>query len=211
MRAWPVVVAVLVLAGCGSTQGGLGADGTAPAETAPAPASAAGGTSSGSSDGEKAQLPDLVGKGLQVAQDDAQAAGFDRLTSHDALGRGRSQLWDRDWQVCFQSPAAGQRPTDTEIDFGTVKLDEKCPKSDGGAGEVEKAGDTMPDLIGTSLNIAQESLGDNVSLSVTDGKNRHRPILVLSNWQVCTQKPKPGGKFGGVPVSLTVVKFDEKC
>src|SRR5690348_5328590 len=38
------------------------------------------------------KVPDLVGKGLQTAQDAAEAAGFHRLTSHDSAGRARHQL-----------------------------------------------------------------------------------------------------------------------
>ena len=54
-----------------------------------------------------AALPALVGKGLQAAEDEAQAAGFFALTSHDALGQGRDQVQDREWTVCFQDPAPG--------------------------------------------------------------------------------------------------------
>ncbi|MCW2904341.1 MAG: hypothetical protein JWO67_6606, partial [Streptosporangiaceae bacterium] len=46
-----------------------------------------------------ATLPNLVGMGLQSAQDTAQAAGFYGLSSHDSLGRARHQVLDRDWKV----------------------------------------------------------------------------------------------------------------
>jgi hypothetical protein len=62
------------------------------------------------SDAETAALPNFVGKGLQSAQDEAQAAGFYTLDSHDALGRGRMQALDRNWKVCSQSPAPGGLP-----------------------------------------------------------------------------------------------------
>ncbi|WNI14172.1 PASTA domain-containing protein [Actinacidiphila sp. ITFR-21] len=76
-------------------------------------------------------VPDLVGKGLQSAQDVAESAGFRRLTSHDSAGRARHQIIDQDWKVCSQKPAAGTRAsTDTKLDFGTVKLDETCPAAD---------------------------------------------------------------------------------
>lgn len=78
---------------------------------------------------ETAQLPDFVGMGLQSAQDSAQDAGFHSLTSHDALGRGRNQAFDRNWKVCSQTPKPGNRPSDSRVDFGTVKLEETCPKS----------------------------------------------------------------------------------
>lgn len=76
---------------------------------------------------ETAELPDLTGETLQAAQDTAQAAGFYGLTSSDATGAARMQLLDRNWQVCAQTPAAGSHPTDTIVDFSTVKLEESCP------------------------------------------------------------------------------------
>ncbi|MFI6087586.1 hypothetical protein [Streptomyces sp. NPDC051218] len=77
-------------------------------------------------DAETATLPDMAGKGLQAAQDEAQAAGFYSLTSSDATGADRMQMFDRSWKVCSQSPAAGEHPTDTTVDFSTVKLSEEC-------------------------------------------------------------------------------------
>lgn len=76
---------------------------------------------------ETAQLPDLTGETLQAAQDAAQAAGFYGLTSSDATGASRMQLLDRNWQVCSQTPPAGSHPTDTIVDFSTVKTEETCP------------------------------------------------------------------------------------
>jgi hypothetical protein len=73
---------------------------------------------------ETGDLPDLTGKGLQAAQDAAQGVGFYHLTSHDSQGRDRMQVMDRNWQVCTQTPPAGEHPKDTQIDFGAVKLEE---------------------------------------------------------------------------------------
>ncbi|UQT59942.1 hypothetical protein M4V62_35515 [Streptomyces durmitorensis] len=75
---------------------------------------------------ETATLPDLAGKGLQAAQDEAQAAGFFLLTSSDATGAGRLQAFDRNWKVCSQTPKAGEHPVDTKVEFDTVKVDENC-------------------------------------------------------------------------------------
>lgn len=75
---------------------------------------------------ETATLPDMTGKGLQAAQDEAQAAGFFSLTSSDATGADRMQMFDRSWKVCSQTPQPGEHPTDTTIDFSTVKLSEEC-------------------------------------------------------------------------------------
>lgn len=97
---------------------------TATPEAEPAPAEDAGDEAGVA---ETAQLPDLTGETLQAAQDTAQAAGFYGLTSSDATGAARMQLMDRNWQVCSQTPAAGSHPTDTIVDFSTVKLEESCP------------------------------------------------------------------------------------
>jgi hypothetical protein len=154
-------------------------------------------------------VPHLVGKGLQAAQDAAQAAGFHHLTSHDSAGRARHQILDRDWKVCSQKPAAGTRArTDTEVDLGTVKLDESCPRSD--QSPPAKAGRTMPDFVGKALNTATRSLPSDTSISSSDAAG-DRVILLQSNWKICTQKPAAGTSLNGQPVKFTAVKFGEKC
>ncbi|MQA06999.1 MAG: hypothetical protein GEU98_00370 [Pseudonocardiaceae bacterium] len=44
----------------------------------------------------------------QDAQNAMQAAGLYMLNEQDATGQGRMLLWDRNWQVVAQRPAAGQ-------------------------------------------------------------------------------------------------------
>lgn len=156
-------------------------------------------------------LPNLVGKGLQVAQDRAQAAGFRRMTSHDASGRERVQIFDRDWRVCFQSPAAGRHAADTKLDFGTVKLAERCPAKDKGDTPARRAKQRMPDLEGKSAAAAFALLGLDASITWRDGTGAERSVLLPTNWKVCAQKPRPGAKYDGVPVILTVVKIREHC
>ncbi len=158
---------------------------------------------------DTAPLPDLRGKVLQTAQDEAQAAGFRYLTSHDALGRGRMQALDRNWKVCSQAPVAGGQPTDTKVDFGAVKLRETCPAEDADA--VPEAGATMPDFKGKSVKVAREALDSGTALTVTDASPDDRMVLVESNWQVCTQDPAPGSDLDGLPVTITAVKFGETC
>ncbi|WP_314411384.1 PASTA domain-containing protein [Streptomyces kroppenstedtii] len=75
---------------------------------------------------ETATLPDMTGKVLQTAQDEAQALGFYSLTSSDATGQDRFQAFDRNWKVCSQTPKPGKHPVETTINFDTVKLDETC-------------------------------------------------------------------------------------
>ncbi|WP_425247557.1 hypothetical protein [Streptomyces sp. NEAU-NA10] len=158
---------------------------------------------------DSASLPDMRGKGLQSAQDQAQAAGFYHLTSHDALGRGRMQAFDRNWKVCSQTPAAGTHATDTKVDFGTVKLEETCPAKD--EGTVQEAGATMPDYVGKSVKVARQSLDSGTSITVEDASGDDRFVIVESNWKVCTQTPAAGTRIDGEPVTFTAVKFGESC
>ncbi|ONI84109.1 hypothetical protein ALI144C_15530 [Actinosynnema sp. ALI-1.44] len=108
-------VCVAVLAGCGQTNPG---GGTSPSATRPTAAK------------NSWTMPDLVGKQLQEAQDTIQRVTGNStfLTrSHDATGKGRQQVADRNWKVCSQNVAAGTAfNADTVIDFGAVKTEEKC-------------------------------------------------------------------------------------
>jgi hypothetical protein len=210
VRKWAARAAVLAVSavivvgvsGCESAGSPGGADGVG-IDLAPEPG--------GAGNAAVAVLPDLVGRGLQNAQDAAQDAGFFALTSHDALGRGRSQLLDRDWKVCFQDPAPGMVRTSTTVDLGAVGLDESCPATDQAESLPGPAGATMPDLIGKSAAVAMESLGDNASISFKDATGADRTVLVPSNWQICAQDPEPGTPYDGIPVTLTVAKFAESC
>jgi beta-lactam-binding protein with PASTA domain len=156
-----------------------------------------------------ATLPNLIGKGLQTAQDTAQAAGFYGLSSHDSLGRARHQVLDRDWKVCSQTPAPGQHSTDATVDLGAVKLEEDCPAKDEAAPTA--AGSTMPNLIGKSLAAARDTLDASTSISTKDASGQSRNIFLESNWQVCTQQPAAGATLSGQPVTFTAVKFSETC
>ncbi|WP_030226137.1 hypothetical protein [Streptomyces sp. NRRL WC-3626] len=157
-----------------------------------------------------ATLPDVAGKGLQSAQDEAQAAGFYLLTSHDALGRGRNQLLDRNWKVCAQAPAPGAHATETKVDFSTVKLEESCPAS-GDQAEPETVGGTMPDFTGKSVKVARQALDGSTSITVDDVSGQDRMVLMESNWQVCSTDPAAGAELDGQPVRIGAVKFGESC
>lgn len=133
----PALLVVLVLAGgCTSVNDGFRAavatpsptpdlppvTATAPLATPGPPAAAPGPTSW--------QMPDLVGVNLQDAQDRIQALTGNVIfvtRSHDASGAGRQQVLDRNWKVCTQNIKAGQKISkDSQIDFGAVKLTERC-------------------------------------------------------------------------------------
>jgi len=99
---------------------------TAPPSSQPEP------TSSSPVEGATFTMPNEVGKGLQDAQDDLQRVSHDPVfytSSKDATGRGRHQVFDRDWKVCGQNVPAGklvERKT-VLITFSVVKLAESCP------------------------------------------------------------------------------------
>ena len=154
-------------------------------------------------------VPNFSGMGLQSAQDTAQAAGFYNLKSHDSLGRDRHQILDRDWKVCSQNVKAGTTVTDTQLDFGAVKLDETCPAKDQAAPSA--AGGTMPDFKGKSVQAARDALDSGTSITVNDASGDGRMVLVGSNWQVCSQMPAAGANLSGQPVELDAVKFGESC
>jgi len=159
-------------------------------------------------------VPDFIGKGLATAETDARAAGFANITTHDASGRGRIQILDRDWKVCSQAPAAGSSAsTASQLDLGAVKLSEACPAADQGTASPSPVseGDPMPGLVGRSLNVAVASLPSSTSITARDVSGRHRVVIIQSNWQVCTQHPGAGVTFSGQPVSFGVVKFGESC
>jgi hypothetical protein len=68
----------------------------------------------GSSAGGNIEVPDVVGKDHQLAQDTMQAAGLYNLSEEDATGQGRMLLVDRNWTVVSQSPAAGSMVNEDE-------------------------------------------------------------------------------------------------
>ncbi|HUK67874.1 MAG TPA: hypothetical protein VLW50_03805 [Streptosporangiaceae bacterium] len=203
------LAAATLLTACGS-----GSPSPTVATTSAAPAPAGGTVPSEATEEAAGMVPNFIGKGLQTARDDARAAGFHKLRSHDATGRARHQILDRDWKVCFQAPAAGTPAgADTTLDFGVVKLDETCPAHDKGTQPPSptREGQGMPDFIGKSLNVATSSLPGSTSITSKDVSGRDRLIIVKSNWKVCTQDPRPGAQFYGQPVSLGVVKFGQAC
>ncbi|WP_259670580.1 hypothetical protein [Streptomyces sp. ID38640] len=66
-------------------------------------------------------------------------AGEHAVARRDDLSvRQRLQVWDRNWQVCDQEPAAGTVMADTEtLTFAVVKAGESCDELD----EAASAGD----------------------------------------------------------------------
>ncbi|MFJ4688012.1 hypothetical protein ACIQNG_28740 [Streptomyces sp. NPDC091377] len=204
--ATATVLLALAVTGCGTETTGDTASAGSSAGRDEAPEDSDDG---GEGDGEAGRLPDLTGMDLQSAQDEAQKADFYDLISHDALGRDRVQAMDRNWKVCSQAPEAGRHPTDTRIDFGTVKREENCPDKD--IETPDAAGSTMPDFTGKAVSVARDALAEGTEIAVTDISGEGRMILVESNWQVCRQEPAPGEDLDGRPITLDAVKFEESC
>ncbi|MGW8555464.1 DUF3761 domain-containing protein [Streptomyces tubercidicus] len=76
-------------------------------------------------------VPDYTGRNLQESQDDAQGRGLYLLDSRDLSVRQRTQVWDRNWQVCDQEPAAGTLMADSEtLTFTVVRTSESCGDPD---------------------------------------------------------------------------------
>ncbi|KLL09896.1 MULTISPECIES: hypothetical protein [Protofrankia] len=206
--ALPPLMALLVLLGAAGGTGCASSDGFVSAPGAPDASGPAAPTRTVAT----GTLPNLIGKGLQYAQDTAQTAGFTNLTSHDALGRGREQILDRQWQVCDQSPAAGPHPVTVRVDFGVVHLDETCPRAGEADTALPRIGPTMPDLAGRSLKVVRAAFGDNASVTVHDATGADRIAIVESNWKICSTVPATGRPYSrGTPVTLNIAKFEESC
>ncbi|HEV7885303.1 MAG TPA: PASTA domain-containing protein [Solirubrobacteraceae bacterium] len=72
------------------------------------------------------RVPNVVGMNHQAAQDRLQANGFYNLRERDCTGRGRLLLFDRNWRVVRQSPAAGRRVrTNRAITLCSVKYSDR--------------------------------------------------------------------------------------
>ena len=75
----------------------------------------------GQSDDQRS-VPNVSGMDHQLAQDTLQAAGFYMLEEVDCSGQDRMMLWDRNWTVETQKPAAGsQASLDATITLCAVK------------------------------------------------------------------------------------------
>ncbi|GAA2935420.1 hypothetical protein ACFPN0_21930 [Kitasatospora cinereorecta] len=112
-----------------------------------------------------AAVPDVIRKDLLSAQDQAQAADFYSLTSHDALGRGRMQPFDHSWKVCWQTRTSDEHPTVTKVDFTPVTLEETCPAADEGAAP-QAAGSPILAFTGKSVKGARQALDSSTSTTV---------------------------------------------
>lgn len=163
---------------------------------------------SGSADANS-NLPDVRSKGLQWATNETKTAGFGDVETHDALGRDRRWRDDKEWQVCFQEPAAGSRAQGTAVRLGVVKIEESCPSSD--QGRYDPAKQVMPDLTNRTAYMTRQILGQNASIRFLKREDGEEITHGLGDWRVCGQTPKIAQKFDGVPVTTIVVPYETKC
>lgn len=71
-----------------------------------------------------AVMPDVVCMNLQDAQDKIQTTGVWYSRSKDASGRGRHQIFDRDWIVVSQVPAPGAKFGEGDAVLSVVRISE---------------------------------------------------------------------------------------
>jgi hypothetical protein len=167
------------------------------------------GSGGGSAAKANSTLPDLRHKGLEWAQAEAKSSGFGSTQAHDALGRNRRWHDDKEWVVCFETPAPGAQPDGTQVKLGVVKTDERCPSRDQAL--YDKAVATMPDLTNRTAYMTSQILGDNASVRYLNRTNGDEIEHGLGDWRVCAQTPKTGQPFDGVPVTTLVVPYEERC
>lgn len=167
------------------------------------------GSSGGDSASAQSTLPNLVGKGLEWAKNEADDAGFGNVETHDALGRDRRWSDDKEWVVCFQTPEAGSQDEDADVELGVVKIDETCPSSDQAV--YKQATTEMPNLKNRTAYMASQILGENASVRFIAREDGDEVDGNLGDWRVCSQEPKAGETFDGVPVTALVVPYEERC
>ncbi|MEU1705062.1 hypothetical protein ABZ478_06600 [Streptomyces sp. NPDC005706] len=155
------------------------------------------------------ELPNSVGSQLQTAQDRAQSAGFTNLSSEDATGQGRAQLWDRNWRVCSQDPQPGEADPETLVVFSVVKEGESCPASTDGY--LAMPGDEMPGYVGRNLMDAMDQMAALTGeITAVDATGAGRSTDNENDWRVCTTTPVAGEVIED-SVVFEVVPNQEKC
>ncbi|MDI2126004.1 hypothetical protein [Yinghuangia seranimata] len=158
----------------------------------------------------KGGVPDVVGRDLQKARDAVWSSGYHFIKTHDALGRGRTQLLLSNWQVCDQTPGPGKADKETTVRLGVVRTNEHCPTEPVPTTAPTAPDGIMPDVVGRSVNVVRDALRGIAKVDADDLRG-NRPIIVENHWRVCTQNPPAGAPLPNDKVRLGAVKFDEKC
>src|SRR5437763_4572342 len=139
-------------------------------------------------------VPDTVCMDLQLAQDKSEAAGYHDLGSQDATGRGRHQVWDRDWVVVSQNPAPGTKaPPRNRVVFRVLAYgDPGAPP----APDRARPG-PLPCLTCFDLQEAEDTLQSAgfTRMASEDASGRGRHQIVDRNWTVTGRARRPAGTF----------------
>ena len=70
----------------------------------------------------------------------------------------------------------------------------------------------MPSLVGKTVFDADKAVPLGTRLLLVDGTGQHRKVVWPASWRVCKQDPAAGTPLtSATPVTLTVVKLEEKC
>ncbi|SDG23181.1 hypothetical protein SAMN05421505_102334 [Sinosporangium album] len=215
----------------GGASGGSGASGSAPgaaggASGAAASGAAAGGAQQGTAAPGKVgtagkaakssrrsvirDLPAQVGMELGNARSGLRRAGYTRIKTHDASGRGRLVFNERNWRVCAQNPTPGRVSREAVIDLAVVKTREVCPIGGDTPPIVTQPG-VMPNVIGRSVRVARAALPRGTDMEIKDASGANRIPFRDTGWQVCSQSPAPGQSLTAAKITFNAVKYGEDC
>jgi beta-lactam-binding protein with PASTA domain len=129
--------------------------------------------------GDPHPVPNVTGKRLDVAVNRLEDVGLE----YDLLGGGTfGVVVKANWYVCEQHPAGGSRASSVEL-----VVDRSCPSSR----QPSERPPVVPALEYRRLDDARaEAAAAGVDVVLHD--EGALPVLVESNWTVCSQYPGPG-------------------
>ena len=130
--------------------------------------------------GDSHPVPNVTGDRLDVAAERLEDRGLD----YELIGGGTfGVVVKSNWYVCEQHPAGGSRAPSVEL-----VVARSCPAADPPAPPQPPV---VPNLEYEELDDARaEARAAGVGVTVID--DGAGPILVESNWIVCSQYPSPG-------------------
>ncbi|QGV77739.1 hypothetical protein [Streptomyces ficellus] len=81
----------------------------------------------------------------------------------------------------------------------------------GAAAVAAAAAPPLPDFTGKGLMTVFSTMDQRTRVDVRDASGYGRTVLWPANWKVCSQYPAAGADLDGRPLSVAVMKTDEKC
>jgi hypothetical protein len=165
-------------------------------------------------------MPSVLSKGLEIAVGTVKDAKWGTAEIYDATGQDRSFGDKRNWQVCFQAPAAGATHTGDARDLGdqksaiddhagrdagqvwlgVVKTDESCTKLGGNYGVVQRVynldkepgSNVAPNLYGYTPHMARIAFGDDASIRVLRLNGTAKSLKALIKEHLTREKVDDG-------------------